>query len=106
MQVNPGSIRREYTNLCFSADGAWLYAGTSSADVVTVNVARASVQLAHPVCSGGVGAMMLNAQGQVGLQHGAVVSGCCRVVWHGAVAASKTQPVSTAPSFRPCLACS
>lgn len=65
-QVNPGSIRREYTTLCFSADGQWLYAGTSSADVVTINVARVCVQMAHPVCSGGVGAMLLNAQGQVG----------------------------------------
>ena len=48
-QVVLGTVRREYTSLAFSADGAWLYGGTTSADVVTVNVQRASVQ----VCVGG-----------------------------------------------------
>ncbi|GFR49400.1 hypothetical protein Agub_g11452 [Astrephomene gubernaculifera] len=54
-----GSVRREYSSLVFSPDGAWLYCGTGSADVVTVNVQRLSVQMAHPVCSGGVGALLL-----------------------------------------------
>ncbi|PNW70647.1 hypothetical protein CHLRE_17g728650v5 [Chlamydomonas reinhardtii] len=58
-----GTVRREYTSLAFSADGAWLYGGTTSADVVTVNVQRASVQMTHPVCSGGVGALLLSPDG-------------------------------------------
>lgn len=43
------------TTLTYSADGAWLYAGTESGDVVTINAARRSVQLMHPVATGGVG---------------------------------------------------
>lgn len=44
-QVVLGTVRREYTCLQFSADGMWLYCGTASADVVTVNVQRRSVQV-------------------------------------------------------------
>ncbi|EFJ41582.1 hypothetical protein VOLCADRAFT_107639 [Volvox carteri f. nagariensis] len=49
-QVVLGSIRREYTSLLFSPDGNWLYCGTASGDVVTINVQRMSVQvgLYHP----------------------------------------------------------
>ncbi len=42
-----GTVRREYTCLQFSADGMWLYCGTASADVVTVNVQRRSVQVSR-----------------------------------------------------------
>ncbi|GIL77007.1 hypothetical protein Vretimale_3268 [Volvox reticuliferus] len=53
-----GSVRREYTCLLFSPDSNWLYGGTTSSDVVTINVQRLSVQMAHPVCSSGVGALL------------------------------------------------
>ncbi|GLC48645.1 hypothetical protein PLESTB_000121000 [Pleodorina starrii] len=62
-KVTLGSVRREYTCLLFSADGAWLYCGTTSSDVVTVNVQRRAVQMAHPVCSGGVAALLLSPDG-------------------------------------------
>ncbi|KAG2489873.1 hypothetical protein HYH03_011675 [Edaphochlamys debaryana] len=65
-----GTVRRDYTSLVFSPDAAWLYCGTSSADVVTVNVQRKSVQMTHPVCSGGVGALMLSPDGS-----GAAIAG-------------------------------
>jgi hypothetical protein len=43
------------STLTFSADGAWLFAGTESGDVVTINVTRRAVQLMHTVASGGIG---------------------------------------------------
>lgn len=38
-------MRRQITCLCFSADGAWLFAGTTSGDVLSINVARKAVQV-------------------------------------------------------------
>jgi hypothetical protein len=38
-------VRRSITCLCFSADGNWLFAGTASGDVLTINVARRAVQV-------------------------------------------------------------
>jgi WD40 repeat protein len=55
--VASGSLRRSFTCLKFSPDGQWLYCGTSSGDVVTVNVARRSMQMSHPCCSSGVGSI-------------------------------------------------
>jgi len=43
------------TTLTYSPDGAWLFAGTESGDVITINTARQAVQLMHPVASGGIG---------------------------------------------------
>lgn len=43
------------TTLTYSPDGAWLFAGTESGDVVTVNAPRHAVQLLHPVAAAGVG---------------------------------------------------
>lgn len=40
-----GAVKRSYTCLTFSPDGNWLYAGTRSGDVVTVNVVRKNVQV-------------------------------------------------------------
>jgi WD40 repeat protein len=42
------------STLTYSLDGTWLFAGTESGDVVTVNVPRRAVQLMHPVASAGV----------------------------------------------------
>jgi hypothetical protein len=56
-----GSVRRTFTSMVFSRDGAWLYAGTTSGDIVTINVLRAAVQLVHPACGGGIGGMVSNA---------------------------------------------
>eukprot|EP00775_Hariotina_reticulata_P008043 gene8043-8238_t len=64
-KVTTGSVRRGISCLQFSADGAWLFAGTASGDVLTVNVARRAVQLLHPVASAGVGAIMLSTDGKV-----------------------------------------
>ncbi|GIL58627.1 hypothetical protein Vafri_13638 [Volvox africanus] len=58
-----GSVRREYTCLLFSQDSNWLYGGTTSSDVVTINVQRLSVQMSHPVCSSGVGALLTAPDG-------------------------------------------
>jgi hypothetical protein len=44
-KVTTGSVRRTINCLCFSADGAWLFAGTASGDVLTINVARKAVQV-------------------------------------------------------------
>jgi hypothetical protein len=49
-KVTTGSVRRTINCLCFSADGAWLFAGTASGDVLTVNVARKAVQVRSPRC--------------------------------------------------------
>lgn len=46
-KVITGTVRRAVTCLCFSQDGAWLFAGTASGDVLTVNVARKAVQVGH-----------------------------------------------------------
>lgn len=64
-KINIGSVRRTYTSMVFSANGEWLYAGTESGDVVTVNILRRTVQLVHPVCSLGVGAVMLSPHGLI-----------------------------------------
>lgn len=53
--TNNDPTTRNVTTLTYSADGAWLYAGTASGDVVTINAPRRAVQLVHPVASGGVG---------------------------------------------------
>lgn len=50
--------------MVFSPDGQWLYAGTTTGDVVTINVVRAAMQLVHPACSNGVGAMVSAAHAQ------------------------------------------
>jgi WD40 repeat protein len=63
--VTAGSVRRTYTCLVFSPDSQWLYAGTTSGDVVTINVLRAAAQLVHPACSNGVGAMVLSSTGRL-----------------------------------------
>lgn len=47
-KVTSGSVRRTINCLCFSADGAWLFVGTASGDILTINVARKAVQ----VCRG------------------------------------------------------
>jgi hypothetical protein len=54
-KVTTGSVRRTINCLCFSADGAWLFAGTASGDVLTINVARKAVQVSwtHVCCSAG-----------------------------------------------------
>ena len=44
------------------ADGQWLYGGTSSGDIVTMNILRKSMQMVHPACGGGVGAMIMSSQ--------------------------------------------
>ncbi|WIA35292.1 hypothetical protein OEZ86_003749 [Tetradesmus obliquus] len=64
-KVTNGTVRRAITCLCFSQDGNWLFAGTASGDVLTVNVARRAVQLMHTLASGGIGAVMLSADGKV-----------------------------------------
>lgn len=46
-KITTGSVRRAVNCLCFSADGAWLFAGTASGDVLTVNVGRKAVQVGH-----------------------------------------------------------
>uniref|UniRef100_A0A7R9VRB2 Anaphase-promoting complex subunit 4 WD40 domain-containing protein n=1 Tax=Chlamydomonas euryale TaxID=1486919 RepID=A0A7R9VRB2_9CHLO len=51
VKVTSGSLRRSFTCLTYSADGQWLYAGTSTGDVVTINVLRRSMQMSHPACS-------------------------------------------------------
>ncbi|KAI8474579.1 MAG: flagellar associated protein [Monoraphidium minutum] len=54
--VDPFKARRlVISTLTYSADGAWLFAGTESGDVITINVARRAMQLMHPVANGGVG---------------------------------------------------
>ncbi|KXZ44948.1 hypothetical protein GPECTOR_60g725 [Gonium pectorale] len=58
-----GSVRREYSSLVFSLDGAWMLCGTNSGDVVAVNVQRRAVQTASPVCNGTVGALILSPDG-------------------------------------------
>ncbi|GMH32361.1 hypothetical protein BSKO_00195 [Bryopsis sp. KO-2023] len=63
--VVKGSVRRSITCLVFSADGQWLFAGTKSGDVVTINVKRKSIQVVHNVCSLGVGDMILLKTGQL-----------------------------------------
>jgi len=65
LQVTSGSLRRNFTSMVFSTDGLWLYAGTASGDVVTINVARRTMQLVHPACSAGVGAVKLTPSGRL-----------------------------------------
>jgi len=60
-KVALGAVKRHYTTLTFAADGAWLYAGTKSGDVVTVNVTRKAIQLVHPLCSIAVGAIVVSS---------------------------------------------
>lgn len=50
------------TSLIFGTQdgGAWLYAGTSAGDVLTINVARLAVQLVHPATRHGVGSMVMS----------------------------------------------
>jgi hypothetical protein len=50
-KVTMGSVRRAITSLCFSPDGAWLFAGTASGDVLTINVARKAVQVGGCACA-------------------------------------------------------
>ena len=64
-KVTSGSLRRSFTCMAFSADGQWLYAGTTSGDIVTVNVARRTMQMTHPACSAGVGAINLTSSGRL-----------------------------------------
>jgi WD40 repeat protein len=54
-----GSVRRAITSLRFSTDGAWLFAGTTSGDVLTINVARKATQLMHSIASAGVAHLQL-----------------------------------------------
>jgi hypothetical protein len=49
-KVTTGTVRRTITCLCFSADGNWLFAGTASGDVLTINVARRAVQVRVQLC--------------------------------------------------------
>jgi hypothetical protein len=51
-KVTTGSVRRAITCLCFSQDGNWLFAGTASGDVLTVNVARRAVQVGAQLWAG------------------------------------------------------
>lgn len=51
-KVTTGSVRRGINCLCFSADGAWLFAGTASGDILTINVARKAVQVCWCCCAG------------------------------------------------------
>lgn len=44
-KITTGTVRRGLNCLCFSADGAWLFAGTASGDVLSVNVGRKAVQV-------------------------------------------------------------
>ena len=64
-KVTSGSLRRSFTCMTYSADGQWLYAGTTSGDIVTVNVARRTMQMTHPTCSAGVGALNLTSLGRL-----------------------------------------
>lgn len=49
-KVTSGSVRRTINCLCFNADGAWLFAGTASGDVLTINVGRKAVQVRSIRC--------------------------------------------------------
>lgn len=64
-KVTTGSVRRAFTCMVFSPDGQWLYAGTTTGDVLTINVLRAAFQLTHPACSNGVGGMVLSSSGHL-----------------------------------------
>mmetsp|Transcript_4915 Transcript_4915/g.10559 ORF Transcript_4915/g.10559 Transcript_4915/m.10559 type:complete len:624 (+) Transcript_4915:105-1976(+) len=64
-KVVTGTVRRYWTSLVFGADGQWLYGGTTSGDVVMVNVLRRAVQMTHPACANGVGAMTLSSNGRL-----------------------------------------
>lgn len=55
--VTAGAVHKPIGCLCFSKDGRWLYGGSSSGEVVSVNTKRLSVQMTHPVMHGGVFAM-------------------------------------------------
>lgn len=61
--ITTGSLRRTYTSLTFSPDGLWLYCGTTSGDIVTINVQRRAMQMTHPACGSGVGAMCFTSNG-------------------------------------------
>eukprot|EP00983_Pelagomonas_calceolata_P126730 1161334-Pelagomonas_calceolata.AAC.6 len=61
LDPHAGSVRRPLiTSLIFGTQdgGAWLYAGTSAGDVMTINVMRTAVQLVHPATRHGVGSMV------------------------------------------------
>jgi hypothetical protein len=55
--VIAGAIHKPISCLCFSRDGDWLYGGSSSGEVVTLNTKRLAIQMTHPVMHGGVFAM-------------------------------------------------
>ncbi|KAG1653857.1 hypothetical protein FOA52_007561 [Chlamydomonas sp. UWO 241] len=65
VKVTAGSLKRSFTSLVYSADGQWLYAGTATGDIVTINVLRRAMQMSHPACGGGVGAMCLTPSGRL-----------------------------------------
>ncbi|KAF5840969.1 quinon protein alcohol dehydrogenase-like superfamily [Dunaliella salina] len=68
LDTNAGSVRRPLiTSLIFGTQdgGAWLYAGTSAGDVMTINVMRTAVQLVHPATRHGVGSMIMSSSGQL-----------------------------------------
>ena len=44
-KVTCGNVRKVITCLAFSAAGDWLYAGTASGDVITINVQRRAMQV-------------------------------------------------------------
>jgi hypothetical protein len=44
-KVTSGNVRKVITCLAFSAGGDWLYAGTASGDVITINVQRCAMQV-------------------------------------------------------------
>jgi hypothetical protein len=49
-----GAVRKPITCILFSKDGMWLYGGSTSGEVITVNAQRAAVQMTHPIMKGGV----------------------------------------------------
>ena len=44
-RINSGSVRRDITCMLYSSDSQWLFAGTASGDVVTINAPRRAVQV-------------------------------------------------------------
>lgn len=57
-KVIPGTVVRHYTQAVFGEDGQFLFIGSTSGDVIGVNVMRKAVQTTHPICRLGVGAML------------------------------------------------
>ena len=49
-----GAVHKPITCAVFSADGAWLHAGSTSGEIITVNAVRSAVQLTHTIMHGGV----------------------------------------------------